>query len=177
MGELIQKELKKACEGREYWLWLMETYHLENGKYVILIPSPCTRDAYLSLLFLENFIKEKGIKSVIILSTDVIIKNVAFLFSDKIEDVIIIDEKIKEAILKFYCLYEFSNRFVIASLTQPKGRKGIGLLQTKKFCYAEIFAVVVYGLDEGNKIESPHIEGNSGKKWMKQCKENIWEIV
>lgn len=177
MGELIQKELKKAHEGREYWLWLMETYHIENGKYVILIPYPCTRDAYLSLLFLEDFIKEKDIKSVIILSTDVIIKNVAFLFSDKIEDVVIIDEKRKEAILKFYCLYEFSNCFVIASLTQPKGRKGTGLLQTKKFCYAEIFAVIVYGLDEVEKREAPYIENQSEKIWMEKYKENIWEIA
>lgn len=174
MRESLQKELEKAKNGKEYWLWLMETYNLSDGKYIILIPDAYTKDAYLSLLFLEDFITQKNIKSVIILSTDLIIKNVSILFSDKIEDVIIIDNKTKEEILKFYCLYEFSSRFIIASLTQPKGRKGIGLINTGKLCQAEIFAVIVYGLEEIIKKESPFTKQKELKMWMQKNSNNVW---
>lgn len=176
MKELLQKKLEKARDGKEYWLWLMETYNLSDGKYIILVPDSCTQDAYLSLLFLEDFIKQKNIKSVIILSTDFIIKEVSVLFSDKIEEVIIIDKKIKEAIIKFYCLYEFSSRFIIASLTQPKGRKGTGLLKTGKLCYAEIFAVIIYGLEEVKKNESPFTEEERLNMWMQKNSKNVWQL-
>ncbi|MFG6392766.1 MAG: hypothetical protein K1W24_01045 [Lachnospiraceae bacterium] len=179
MGELLQKELEKAKDGRKYWLWLMETYKLSAGKYVILIPESCTQDAYLSLLFLEDFTKQKNINSVVILSTDTVIKDVAFLFSDKIEEVIIINDKIKESLIKFYCLYEFSSRFIIASLTQPKGRKGKGLLKTGKVCLAEIFAVIIYGLEEVKKKEIPEIPFTSEQKlkiWIEQNNKDIWQL-
>lgn len=176
MEELLQNELKKAKEGRAYWLWLMETYRLSAGKYVILIPEAYTQDAYLSLLFLEDFIKQKNINSVIILSTDQVIKDAAFLFSDKIEEVIIINDKIKESLIKFYCLYEFSSRFVIASLTKPKGRKGKGLLKTGKVCLAEIFAVIVYGLEDVKKKEIPVTNNQKLKTWIEQNNKNIWKL-
>ena len=70
MSEMLQESLNQAKEGRAYWLWLMETYHLSEGKYVIMIPEANVPDACLAMLFLEDFIQEKHIKSVILLSVD-----------------------------------------------------------------------------------------------------------
>lgn len=175
MSELLENSLKKAEKGRAYWLKFIEVYDLSVGKYVILIPDSYTCDAYLSLLFLEDFIQEKNAESIIILCTESIIKEVAFSFSEKIEQVIIIDQEIKESLLKFYCLYEFSNRLIIASLTQPKGRRGKGLIQTGKVCYAEIFAVIVYGLTEIKKKEPPKLDKEK-KVWIEQNSKMIWQI-
>ncbi len=176
MSELLESSLKKAEKGRAYWLKFIDVYDLSARKYVILIPDAYTVDAYLSLLFLDDFIQEKNAESIIILSTDSIIKEVAFCFSKKIEEVILIDQEIKDALLKFYCLYEFSNRLIIASLTQPKGRRGKGLIQTGKVCYAEIFAVIVYGLTEIKKKEPPKVEKEQVKAWIEQNNKMIWQI-
>ena len=156
MSELLESNLKKAEKGRAYWLKFIDVYDLSARKYVILIPDAYTVDAYLSLLFLDDFIQEKNAESIIILSTDSIIKEVAFCFSKKIEEVILIDQEIKDA--------------------QPKGRRGKGLIQTGKVCYAEIFAVIVYGLTEIKKKEPPKVEKEQVKAWIEQNNKMIWQI-
>lgn len=51
-----------------------------------------------------------------------------------------------DALLQFYCLYEFASNLTIASLNVPPGRIGLGMAGHKRFTYEEVFAGVVYGI-------------------------------
>lgn len=163
MDAILQNNLNKAGKGRDFWIRIMETQGGAEGLYVILIPDGDIRDAYLSLLFLEDFIEEKGASGVLILANNPTVQEAAPFFCGKIKRIIPIDLEMEEAILKFYCLYEFSNRLVIASLSEPVGRRGAGLVQTGKLCYAEAFAVIVYGLAQCRRREAPTYEEAQAK--------------
>lgn len=51
-----------------------------------------------------------------------------------------------KALIQFYCLYEFASNIIIASLEEPAGRMGIGMVGKKGLSSEEIFKGIVYSL-------------------------------
>lgn len=184
MDPILQNKLYKAEKGRAFWIKLMESTSSGEVTYVILIPDGDIRDAYLSLFFLEDFIREKNARSVLILSANATVREAAPLFCNRIRDIIAVDRETEEAILAFYCLYEFSNRLIIASLSEPQGRRGAGLVRTGIVCYAETFAVIVYGLSrwklQNDSLPVNHLTQDSFSEgvlaFLEEGSKNIWKL-
>jgi hypothetical protein len=140
--------IKKAYAGRAIWLDIVKKYNLSEKDYVILMPSLSREYNYYGLLYFDQFMKHAKADRGIILTSDERVVKTASLFSENIADVVEFSQKKAELLMKFYCLYMFTDKLVIISLEEPEGRSGLQLVGKKNMTLEEIMAIGVYGLKE-----------------------------
>jgi len=139
----IEKRVVKAKYGRKFWLSLVEKFRIDQSVYVVVLPDKKKDNNSLAMSLLLEFLGRKGTEKTIVLFCDEweleqqIVKNISFM-KCKEEEI--------DGLIQFYCLYEFTTNLVIASLEQPAGRLGLGMIGKKGLEKDEIFAGVVYGL-------------------------------
>lgn len=139
----MKKRIESAKLGRVLWLSLVEKYQINQFVYVIILPDIKKVYNAPALSFLPQFMKKRGAKKAIVLTFD------EWVLEQQVDENILLVafEKDKlEALIQFYCLYEFTSNIVIASLEQPAGRLGYGMIEKKGLTSEEIFAGIVYGL-------------------------------
>lgn len=142
------KELIELAEkGRLFWLDLVEEYHINSECQVVIIPDNDLETQKIALKYLPQYLKNKYAKRGIVLMPDDILLKADKEINSSIEIKMCKKADI-EAIMKFYCLYEFASNLVVASLKYPPGRKGMGIVGHKGLSYEEVFAGVVYGIME-----------------------------
>ncbi|NRT73710.1 hypothetical protein [Clostridium beijerinckii] len=159
LKRIIDKNIEKASKGRQIWIKILEKYGIGDGDYIILMPSLNNEYNYYTLLHLNEFINKVNAKRIILLTHDSVVKKVAKLFSNKIYDILYFSREDAECVMKFYCLYKFTDSLIIASLDEPEGRNGKSLIGKNGITLEEVIAIGVYGLKEYKRIIPPFYEG------------------
>ncbi len=143
----MEERIELAREGRKIWLNMVHTYHIDADCQVVIIPENDIETQKIALKYLPQFLKKKYAKRAIVLLWEEKHYQTEEWIDDSIEIKICKKEDI-DAIIQFYCLYEFASNLVIASLKQPSGRMGLGIVGHKGLKFEEVFAGVVYGIME-----------------------------
>lgn len=159
IDKILGENIKLASLGRSLWISFIENYKLGDRDFVLLMPSANRDYNYYSLLYINQFIQEKKADKVYILTFDEKVKKSYHLFSDKTEVVHFSREDARK-LMKFYSLYMFTDKLIIASLDEPEGRTGIQLIGKKGITLEEIIAVGVFGLREFRKEKPLVYTGN-----------------
>lgn len=146
LENILEQSINEAWEGRKLWLDLAERYKLGDGDYVVLMPSDDRDCNYYSLLYLDEFLNRIRGKRAYILTWDDCVKRNAAHFSDRIGEVIDFPRRSAELLMRFYSLYSFTDKLIIASLDEPDGRSGRKLIGRKGLTVEEIVAIGIYGL-------------------------------
>jgi hypothetical protein len=141
----IEERIQLASTGRTFWLEFVRKYQVDNTCYVILLPDENQLSHAIALKYLPHFLDKKHAKRGIVMSYDTYIEP----FQEHVNECVQIltcSKEEMEALIQFYCLYEFASNIIIASLEQPSGRMGMGIVGHKNLTFEEVFAGVVYGL-------------------------------
>lgn len=141
----LYRNLLRAYHGWWCWFWVCKTKGFGNTA-VVLIPGDDEEISYLSLLYLDQMLIKRRYDNAIILSNDPVVIKSAKLFSKRILRAKSFNKKKVEALLQFYCLYEFNKKFICASLDKPYGRNGSVLIDKKGITKEEVFVIGVYCL-------------------------------
>lgn len=162
--ELIKRieRIRRAYKGRRWWKKLISKYQIDNTA-VILMPSKNQEDNYFALLYLDQMIESRKYDNALILTYDPVVKKCAYMFSKKIIDVKYFSREKAEDLMQYYCLYEFDNRLIIASLDEPQGRNASALIDKKGITSEEIFAAGVYRLYPVTRPKLPNYVGKDEK--------------
>lgn len=144
LKQLFSQKIKEAEEGKHLWQTLQKEYVLTDTSYIILLP--CAHRDYTSILhaYLERFIKKKHCEKILLLS----VTNMIYSFADQ-ECVVyqkIITRKEAEELMQLYSFYEFTSNFIIVSLTEPAGRQGEYLVNSKYLTEDEAIGAVAFEL-------------------------------
>jgi nitrate reductase beta subunit len=110
---MIIKRIFEALSGRRYWLKLKRKYKLEKGYYALLMPDADEELNSECLRHIDDMLKYKKGKGVIILTN----QNIK---SDRY-NVLNITENELNNLLSYYQICNFSESFVIVSLKLPLG--------------------------------------------------------
>lgn len=140
MEDILEKAIKQAEYGRKIWLELVDKYGLEGNFRVVLFPSDDKDINTISVKAMRK-LSEKVEKLIAlsysqeVLSWDVKESNIILqLFS----------RKEAEALMRFYSMYEFTDKLIIASLDEPEGRKGKGLIGAKGITLEELVNIGIF---------------------------------
>ena len=105
-----------AFAGRRLWLKVKKKYDVENGKYVLLMPESDRELNEVALKHIDDLLKYRKGKSVLILTTDNWVLENAKKYSSNIIDVAKITDKQADCYCCYYYYSYFSERFLVVSL-------------------------------------------------------------
>lgn len=159
IDKILDENIKRASIGRSLWISFIEKYQPEDKDFILLMPSANREYNYYSLLYIKQFIQYKKANKIYVLTFDECVKKSCYLFSDQLE---IVDFSREDArnLMKFYSLYMFTDKLIIASLDEPEGRSGKQLIGKKDITIDEIFAIGIFGLRKFHKEKPPVYTGN-----------------
>lgn len=161
--ELFISNLKKAFKGRRIWIDLIKKHNITDKDYIILMPSLNRDYNYFALLYINQFLEQKKYNKIIILTFDNRVMKCCSLFSDKINKAINFSRENSELIMKYYCLYKFTDKLIFASLKEPKGRNDYNLIGRNGITLEEIFAIGIYGNKSFKKEQQLEYTGNDSE--------------
>lgn len=170
-GKLFHR-LIRCYQGWWHWHWIVRRHAVDSTTAVVLLPAVhYNKDSYYALLYLDEMLLSRGFNSAIILSVDPVVEKVAQLFSRNIREARSISRKRAEQLMQYACLFTFDLRFIIASMSEPEGRKGETLVGKRGLTWEEVFCVGVYRIYPQEK-NPPHYRGNDVeiKQFMKTGK-------
>jgi len=107
-----------ALIGRRQWFKIKKKYDIENGKYVLLMPENDKELNETALKRIDDLLKYRKGKGVLILTQDNWVLENAKNFSNNIVDILKITDKQANHYCYYY-YYDFSERFMIVSFTKP----------------------------------------------------------
>ncbi|MDD3413809.1 MAG: hypothetical protein PHY47_07390 [Lachnospiraceae bacterium] len=140
----INKKIDKANVGREVWKKLTSDFGIDHRTYCIVLSSQNNEYDEMAIRYIDKLIEKKnGKKAYFLTCRD--IKAFIQKYQSKAEFIILSKEDIHD-IIQFYQLYEFSPNFIIASLEEPDGRKGVNLCGINGLTLEEIFKTEIYDL-------------------------------
>ncbi|EHL04232.1 hypothetical protein HMPREF0322_05152 [Desulfitobacterium hafniense DP7] len=157
----LYRNLLIAYRGWWYWHKLLKKYKKQgvHNWAVILLPDTNERDNYLALLYLDHMLSQhKFVKALVLTHSETVLKT-AGLFSKRIADIVRCSREEAEALMQFYCLYNFDGRFFCASLDEPYGRNGSKLIGARGISAEELFAIGVYRLYPYEQMTPPQYHG------------------
>ena len=141
----LEEQFKLARQGKENWEILQN--EIPADKY-ILLPHPGDEYNRYAAKYLPYFARKQKAKKIAILSEN---KQDLDMFDQFDGTEILKCQKEAEwidSIIKFYGMYEFSNKLVIVSLTRPYDTCGENLLGVKGITKKELLCYDIYGLEE-----------------------------
>lgn len=124
MTEELREDYLQALEGRRMWLEWKKKYALDNHCGLILFPSLCKELNEAGSRQLPSFMKRKYLKKALALYTQEMPVPLVTGEGFEIITVGIAKEKM-EALLKYYCLIQFTKNIVVISTEEPFGNNGI----------------------------------------------------
>lgn len=155
----LYRNLLRAYYGWWCWFWVCRTKGFGNTA-VVLIPGEDKEISYLSLLYLDQMLNARKHDNAIILTRDSLIMKTASMFSGRILKTQFFNRKKAEALMQFYCLYEFNKKFICASIDEPYGRNGSTLIGKRGTTKEEIFVIGIYRIYPFTRPEKPIYEGD-----------------
>ena len=178
--KLLSKQLKAAIKGKQVWDTFYEKYWPGDRTALILLPHVNCIENYYALIYIDTLIFRRNgeFENAIIITQDEKVLKSAKLISDKIIAV----EKMSQSdicyLLEFYSLTIFDPRFIVASLSEPRGRNGFRLEGLNGLSIAEIFLMGVYKIFPFAEPYVPRIDSkdkdvisflNSPKNVQRSC--------
>lgn len=139
----------QAEKGRDFWLSLVKEYQIATREYVLLLPLDTPEYHEPALKHLEEFLVKKGASRAIVLYAGEMPDAAEYEkkiseYSSYIIDVKKIRREDYENLVRFYCLYEFTDRLIIASLEEPDGRLGKNMVGKKGLTLEDVVKVTLY---------------------------------
>lgn len=161
-GQLF-RHLIRCYQGWWYWHRIVRRRTVSNTTAVVLLPAVhYNKDSYYALLHLDEMLPTRGFDKAIILSVDPVAAKAAPLFSQNIQETLLISRKKAEHLMQYACLLTFDLRFIIASMDEPVGRKGETLVGKRGLTWEEVFCVGVYRIYPQEK-DPPLYRGNDAE--------------
>ncbi|WP_019153829.1 hypothetical protein [Robertmurraya massiliosenegalensis] len=138
---VLQEKLNFAYEGRNLWIELMKNVNFGVNDYVILMPSDDKEVNYYTLLYLNQFAEVKNVEKIYLVTFDKNIMKSYSLFINKPTQCINLSRENIEKLMNFYNLYMFTDKLIIASLDELKGRTAKNLVDKKGITLEEIISI------------------------------------
>jgi hypothetical protein len=138
--------------GRRLWLKIKKKYDVENGKYVLLMPESDRELNEVALKHIDDLLKYRKGKSVLILTTDSWVLENAKKYSNNIVDV----AKITDKQADFYCFYCFSERFLIVSLDRPCGNSLFKAVGVNEIVKEDLICLGIFLMRNWERAEEYH---------------------
>ncbi len=120
---MIWNRFRSALTGRRIWLKIKKKYDVDRGLYVLLMPEDDPELNEQALRHIDDLVKHRKARGVIILTDNVRVKQRARIYSNNIIDIISCSPEMTDRLLTFYEFYRFSERLLVVSLTRPYGNK------------------------------------------------------
>lgn len=160
MKHCMHRNLVSAYKG--WWQWKrIKRIEGFGQTAVILLPEKNREINRIALCYLDQLLEVHHYTNAVILSVDSDIKEAAPLFSDKILRVKTYSRRKAHNLLQLYCLLDFDERFVCASLQEPFGRKGDQVVGLHGTTTEEAFVVGVYGIYPFVPMQLPRYDGEN----------------
>ena len=145
---------------RGWWIWhrVVKRYHL--GRTMVVLLPGCNKEYnYAALRYADQMLAYTGYGDVIFLSVDPVVKEAAPILCRHVRTVEVISRLKAQRLMQYYCLFEFDQRFLVASLEEPNGRNAKGLVGVNGTTVEELIALGVYRLPEFQKEPAPECDG------------------
>lgn len=172
---IFENALKEAALGKKTWIYLTEKYALGKNGSALLLPTKTPRYHEDSVGLLPEYMKKTGIHTAVILMEtgrdipgwleDMIDSGIVKIMEnnsmaeqkdDKGSSVkttegegiflhFLLKEEM-EALVRFYSLYEFTDRLIIGSLEIPAGRQGAAMIGKKGLTLREAVGAMLYDI-------------------------------
>ncbi len=144
---------------RGYRIWKRIDRQLQSPLY-LLMPKETDEYNYYALLYLEEYMKRKGLQEAVALTCDeeAIAALQAFVPNGKAKGVRL-SGKEAARLIKYYALYEFTSRLVIVSLSEPYDTHGENLLGVHGVGKEDLVCFDIYKFGEKPQIASVNYEG------------------
>jgi hypothetical protein len=119
---MIVRRLAATLAGRSMWLRLKRKYDVDDGVYVLLMPEDDEELNEQALSHIDDLVRHRRARGVVILTDNAHIKTNARAYSAKILDVCPCSPAQADKLLAFYEFYNFLERLLVVSTTKPFGR-------------------------------------------------------
>ena len=155
----MRHNLREAIRG--WWIWhkVVKQYRL-GCTMVVLLPGFNREYNYAALRYADQMLMHNGYEDVIFLSVDPVVKEAAPVLCSHVRAVEVISRIKAQRLMQYYCLFEFDQRFLVASLEEPNGRNAKGLVGVNGTTVEELIALGVYRLPEFHKESMPEYCGS-----------------
>lgn len=141
MKELLDKSIEMAYKGREDWINLISEFNIGDNDYVVLFPKIDREINDIAVKYVKK-LTEKG--KVLLLAHDDVLLNLSDV---KGLSARFYSREDAENLMKFYALYQFTDRLIIVSLEEPEGRTGKNLTGVNGITVEELIAVGIFGME------------------------------
>lgn len=141
MKELLDKSIEMAYKGREDWINLISEYNIGDRDYVVLFPKIDRAVNDIAVKYVKK-LTEKG--KVLLLTHDDNLLNISDIKGVSAK---FYSREDAENLMKFYALYQFTDRLIIVSLDEPEGRTGKNLTGINGITLEELIAVGIFGME------------------------------
>lgn len=142
----LEQKIDMAEKGRTEWLKLAAEHEIDRDTYVILFPEEETKCNAYVLKYLPDFATARKAKKLLLLSHDKTIANADIKCADTICESVVWSRKQAEELMAYYTMQFFTNNLIIASLDEPKGRKGRNIIGVNGVTEEETVAVGILGI-------------------------------
>lgn len=152
----------QSFRGWKIWHKICRKYN-KNRFLAVLIPYATDPYNYCALLYLDDLLKDRRYEKAIILTTDENILEYEKRYTPThgggvILDTIICSQEQANDLMRYYSLYCFDERFVLATFNIPYG-KGISTISSiPNFDFEEAFAYGVYKIRPYSKRVSRQLQ-------------------
>lgn len=141
MEDKLNQLIEKAYRGRKLWLEMTSIYGTNTKYYVVLFPSDDSQINQIAVKYVNKI--AETVDNVLVLAYD---ENVlSESFCDNVKTVFYNREH-AEDLMQFYSLYQFTDKLIIVSLTEPEGRYAEGLVGVNGITLEEIIAIGIFGM-------------------------------
>ena len=148
-NSIIKKKLKEnlinSWKGWKIWHKISHK-DLNENCMAILLPEKDENICRCSALYLNDLLIQSRKEKAVFISCDTNITRYAKMYTNNVIKILEISENDAHNLMQFYRLYNFDNRFLIASFRQPFGRNGDKALQMYPKEFDELFALCIYKL-------------------------------
>lgn len=139
-----------SIKGWKIYHKIVHKYPLKRGLY-ILIPEMDEKLSFCAALYLNQLLLKKKANNAIFLSCyDSKIEYYSKMFTGNVKEYVFLNSYEINNILQFYRLYNFDERFLVASFSQPFGNNSQKILNIYPENYNELFALCIYKLKPYN---------------------------
>lgn len=155
MALLFLKKLVITCLGWFQWQKIKRRKGVGHSTAIILMPALNAEYNLYTLLYLNDFIESHMFLDALLLTFDRRVLKYTSYISEYPISAVYFSRKNAESIMQYATLYDFDHRLYIASLDEPKGRKGAELIKSGKITTEELIAIGIFDIFPYKKRACP----------------------
>lgn len=145
-------------QGRQDWLEFYKDFSVIDTDYVCLLPYSSNEFTTYSILHLKQFLEQVNCTVYVVTNKEIIIKALAYLKLDT-KSVYVPESKIV-SLISYYNLYMFTDKLIILSPTQPKGRTAFNLVEQGIIDVQEFISIGLFKNRSFKRAQPINYEGS-----------------